>query len=413
MSELLIKLNRAGLIEKLDGNDERFNKIKTASSVLAETFKEKPPILIRAVLAGLEPDISSDDPAIEMAHKALTEQWASADSVYTDTPKNLYRSMLLEACNQVAEGNLATILWNTAADTLPLVRLGREEEVIRNLLSEWAKKAEEYSLVAPSEILGQQAAVAGKNEPKIKQVTIDRKLLLNEIAAAAGPNYKNQALADSNPHWSNQPQQWSWEFSDRMTRLLADQLDVINKIVVESQTKTMDQLQNLTIRSEKYREEEHLRLNTLWWSEALFSPSLQKSYRELPLETATVVMALDLLETVKLPTPASVSYVLLETVAKLSAATMDKEHEIVSTLKKLKEQKKEILEVLKNRMIDPPTSGRWSIRDMIVSTLTDGESDFKMICKKAGLNSNHKLSLPRLAQILFRQEQAVLLAEAK
>ena len=164
MSDFLKKLNKAGLIEKLDGSDERFDKIEEAAKNVAEKLRETPPLMIRAVLAGLDPDISADDPAIALAADELSEVWASGRSVHTDPPVFIYRSILLDACNQVSEGVNAVILSYTAADALPLVRLGREEVIIRGILTEWARTAEEISLVVPTLNKSKRAPVTKKIE---------------------------------------------------------------------------------------------------------------------------------------------------------------------------------------------------------------------------------------------------------
>ena len=150
MTELLKELNKVGLIERLDGDDDRFTKIEKAATNVAKSLKEDPPKLIRAILAGLDPEIPADDPAISLAENALIELWTSMRSIHTDPPIQLYRYILLDACNQCAEKTNAVILWGTAADTLPTVKLGKEESVIRGIISEWARKAEEHTLITPS-----------------------------------------------------------------------------------------------------------------------------------------------------------------------------------------------------------------------------------------------------------------------
>lgn len=135
MTDLLTELLNAGLIDKLDGNDDRFTKMEKAAEAIAQELRDKPPLLIRAILAGLDPDIPADDPALVQAEQALLNEWQTMRSVHTDRPVNLLRAILLAACNLVADaGDNAEILWLTAADTLPLLRLGKEEWVIREML---------------------------------------------------------------------------------------------------------------------------------------------------------------------------------------------------------------------------------------------------------------------------------------
>lgn len=140
-------LNSSDLIEKLGSDDELFFKIERAATTVAQHLRDQPFQLIRAVLAGLDPDIPADDPAIARAEQALLGEWKLMRSVFPDNAVNLHRAVLLEACNQAADdGVRATVLWLTAADTLSLLRLGRQEAAIRGILTVWAEQAERHSL---------------------------------------------------------------------------------------------------------------------------------------------------------------------------------------------------------------------------------------------------------------------------
>jgi len=439
MSELLKNLNKAGLIEKLDGRDERFTKIETAADNVVEKLRESPRMIIRAVLAGLDPDIPVEDPAIVLAADKLSEVWTSVRSVHTDPPLFIYRSILLDACNQVAEGVNAVILSYTASDALPLVQLGREEGVVRSMLTEWSRKAEAISLVVPKVTESKRAPATKKIEPlSFNAATaskVNRETLLNSVAATVFPNYRNQPIDGANPHQPHaHPQQWAWDFSDRMKELLADQLDSVKGAIALSQNGLIKQLeqheahqldavkellsaqrswlQEAVKQSEEFKKSEHLRLNTLWWCEALYSTSLCCSYRDIDPVLAASVMPLDLLAEVQTPTPASVTYALSETVAKLADAEFDKLYKFEDLLAILVEKRSILHESLIQKICASPEIGRLTLRDSIVAVL-QGEKDIKLLMKRAGLDSGFTISLPRLAQAVYRQEQAVMLAGAE
>jgi hypothetical protein len=210
MSQLLKDLNKAGLIEKLDGDDERFTKIEMASTNIAKELKNNPPLLIRAITAGLDPDISADDPLILMAEEALLNVWTSMRSIHTEPPIFIYRAVLIDACNQASDGINSTILWGTAADTLPIVRLGREENVIRTVLTQWARNSEELTLISqeiePSKRAPVTKTIGAIDFDKIEAIEIDQDDLKDKIAAAVGPNYRSEQhkQTDFNKHWSHQ-----------------------------------------------------------------------------------------------------------------------------------------------------------------------------------------------------------------
>lgn len=444
MSELLKELNKNGLIEKLDGDDGRFAKIERAADSLAQEFKENSQLLIRAILAGIDPDIPANDPAIAQAEDALYQEWPSVRSIHTDSPILLYRYILLDACNQSADKLNAVILWNTIADTLPFVRLGKEEHVIHNTIMGWAINLERYLIsTSISHSLNpiDMSSVDIKNFEisKIKKTKlheIDNEAILTRIAAASGPNYRSQqALEYANQYWSNTAQHWSWDFTDRLSAFLIDQISSIYVNIKDDQDSLIEQIDNnieehisntnklllthydrLIKASKKIAEQyliDRMRLNTIWWCEALYSSSLRCSYRKMSSIIAAAIMPFDLLVEVKLPTPASVSHILAETVSKLSEASHEKHYGFTEILSQLIDNYELFPETLEQNIVHPPKEGRLSIRDVIVSILLNHDHNIENLIQRSGLSKDTQISLPRLAQAIFRQEQAVRLSQEK
>jgi len=162
--------------------------------------------------------------------------------------------------------------------------------------------------------------------------------------------------------------------------------------------------------SEGRRKAEQLRLNVLWWYEALYSHSMRCSYRELPPPLAAVVMAVDLLDQVMKPTPASVGYLLAEAIHRLPEAEFGRERALPEMLRALWETRGRLPRGWMERLGPPPTEGRLSLRDLVLLALRDQEWDLDGAMGRAGLTGEVALSLPVLARALFRQEQAVQLA---
>lgn len=52
MTDLLTGLLNAGLIENLNGDDERFSKIEQAAKTVAQQLREQPSLLVRAIFGG-------------------------------------------------------------------------------------------------------------------------------------------------------------------------------------------------------------------------------------------------------------------------------------------------------------------------------------------------------------------------
>lgn len=438
MAQLLTDLLAAGLIEKLDGDDERFEKMERAAKAVAEELRAKPPQMIRAILAGLDPDVPADDPAIAQAHRALVAEWKSMSSVYTSPPVGLLRAILLDACTQAGEGRNAAILWLTATDTLPLVRLGKEEAPVRQALKALAERTETVALAVPEMPANRPLATPKMSEPapavKVETTRIvDRQSLLMRVAATVGPNYRNTPLQDANQHSPRDGvMHWSWDFAERMHKVLADELDAIAADVDKSLSEFVKQsyvnraalltlvktelahqqqwIQSTLESSARRQQAEQHRLNALWWSEALYSPSLRCGYRELKPQLAAVVMAIDLLKEVSAPSPASVSYLLAETVHRLPAAGFDQQCPLQEILGALREARSQLPNGWLDDL-DPATAeGRLSLRDLIVLALGDRELNLTKAMQRAGLRNEIAMNLPALARAVFRQEQAVQIA---
>ena len=431
MTEILTDLLSADLIEKLGGNDDLFAKIEKAAGAVAEQIGNDRPQLIRAVLAGLDPDIPADDPAIALAEQALTNEWKMVRGVFTDNPVNLHRAILLAACHQAADDNInASILWLTAADTLPILRLGHQEQAVRGLLEAWAGSAEEHALASSSVLLisPKQTPIKIPKPVKLdfkKIPVVDKKSLLPKVAAAVFQNLNGNAVDNPNryqPH--NNPQAWAGDFATRMTDLLAGELDSLSSEVDKFAQEANGQLQvlqagynqilnslNDALNSQGHKSQptEQRRLNALWWSQALYSPSLRCGYRELPMPLAAVVMACDLLAEVPPPTPASVGYLLAETVNQLPEVGFDRKLALPELLAGLRDAR-DRLAGWGISFIPASDTGRLSLRDLAVLALTEKSVDLDAALQRAGVCGDFKMSLPQFARALFRQEQAVRLA---
>jgi hypothetical protein len=444
MASRLNALLEAGLIENLGGDDDRFNKMERAAKAMAKDLDAKPSQLIRAILVGLDPDIPADDPTLDWAKRALVTEWKSMGSVYPSTPVTLLRALLLDACEQAGEGRNAAILWLTAADTLPLMRLGKEEGAVRDMVEAFAERTEQSALMVPAvqggepslPSLGIPRALAAPQSPKL-----NREALPQWVAATVGPNHHGKKLANANPHAlafdhynHTNFAQWSSEFADRMATVLADlwdsQADEFTKqcaqlsqqlnasqeafstMLISALTSQQRWMQGALEANSASTRAEQTRLNALWWSEALYSATMHCSYRELSPPLAAVMMALDLLDLVTAPTPASVAYLLAESVNRLPGAAFEQKRSFIELLKELRALRDELPKAWAAQRLKSPSKGRLSLRDVVFSVLREGELDINNALARAGISDDLSLCLPDLARAVFRQEQAVQLARS-
>lgn len=427
---LLSELVAAGWIEKLDGRDERLEKLEQAAETLAADFKKEPRQLIPAILAALAPDVTGDDPAIQKAEQALISHWQTMASVHTDKPIGIYRALLLAGCAGAAEGRNAAILWLTAVDMLPFSRLGRAETRVRALIESFADATElqAISLVPDSSRKRKSAGLPALDLGDMQPFKIKREWLFTEIGAAAGPqnaqNGNQPYKPEFNPHWPNAQNPWVFEFANRMKDVIGGLSDAIAKHSFDQQKdiagkvaeafKAQSQLlQEAITATQNTQSSDQVRLDTLWWYEALYSPSMRKSYREVDPLLAMIMMPLDLISITPAVTPASVAYVLSEAVARLPGAEFHTSVPLRDLLTSISRLRGDVPADSLNDFAVPSGGGRLSLRDMVRLALGQNDPQTEELLRGAYIPVDAEMTVPQLARAILRQEQAVRLAETK
>ena len=389
-----------GLIEGIDGNDERFDKIQTASQSLAERLKEKPQHLISAILEAIFPDSDLSMPVIAMAKECLLNEWKAFRSTYTEEPFILYRGIVLNACDLVAEEGLyASIMWLTACDIVPLLPFGNEKEVVTQFMERLANLAEQNSMVKEDEV---------KLE-KEKVLTFDKLEFDDLLLKIDDPN------DDDDYAYEYAKTQFN-EYNKSLNALIKGIESKIQSITesfeknLNSQRKTTQNIQKNILKS---HQKEQTMVKVLWWAEALYCPSQKKSYREFSAEIATAIMPFDLLELLILPTPASVAYTLSETLNKLPNASFEKECSFFEFLETLRNNRQHIDKTELEQLVNLGMQKERHILGLIVTSLIEEHCDLQTLIHKSFIPSDWKASLPAISQIIFRQAQAYkLLAES-
>lgn len=447
MATILTELLAARRIKKLDGDEDRFAKIEQAAKNLSEKFKESPSFIVQAVITGLCDMPDDDDPIISIATDQLTDAWKSVRTAYTDIPKPLLQSIILDACSRLIDikdcGYLTEAIWLTAIDTVPLCRMDKKVfDVVHGALN-LAFDVAYKSNLAPNN--GKKSTI-NKNADVVKKLqkvkyeatpvkqTITYDALRMQIMAASGPQWQNSQnqqldVSDPNRHWPNGGQAWSIEFAPRMAKTLFDLYNDIYANLSQRQTGVdealseafsafsttySDSLKSLSQTYGLKLKQTSAASDIIWWLESLYSQSMIKSYREMKPIMAAILMPLDLLDITYLPAPLSVGYVLMEAVNKIPNAHFGDGCAWEDFFKNIRKNKDSIPDSILNEMAAPQQSGCLSIRDAIVSALTLTTSDYnaQTICKRAQIDIKEKIDLPSIAHILFKQEQAVRLVRS-
>lgn len=428
MGKILTDLISAGLVTKLDGQDDRLGKMNRAANALSKELRKNRQFLIPAVLTGLNANATIDDAMMQKAEQALQSEWPTMATVHTDQPISLYRALLLDACQQAGDGANAAVIWYTAADTLRYSPLDREATAVREMLQEMAYLAEEAAVASAvhPETSGSALKSPKKAASEIKSIKVDREAFELLISAALSQTHPGgKVLPDHNRFWPhNNPQEWAHDAAPRLQKAISEQLDKLatanKEQMAELEARTAQKLQSIGDTAQqaitKVRDAspvERQRLDTLWWLESLYSTSLHCSYRELDNELAAITMAYDLLSLVSGIMPASLPYLLAEGINRLSGASFRDKVSIETILTKLHQQRTRVpADWLK--VVTPSVPGaRLSLRDLVVAALLNDAVDISSLLCRAAIEPATEMSLPEFGRAVLRQEHAVRLAATK
>lgn len=433
MSTILGSFLGLGLIDNIDGNDDRYAKIEQAAQKLAQYYREEPDQLIPAILCGLNPDVLVDELPINKAKELLQNEWKAFLTAYTDQPVNLYRSIILEACSLVSEeDNNAAIMWLTACDVFPLLSCGKEENLLRTFLHSLGRTAEQNAIIGVPDLSFSKAKPIKLDEPLapvISKRDVDNNDLRERIGGAANHTYVNaegvseQGIKPNRYNVNQNPAHWAGDFAERMSEIITSELSVIEELSITNNNsmehvtslkkfveKALNEQRLALQRQQKefldYQIQEQTRLNVLWWAEALYSTSQKESYRSYPPEMAAVLMPYDLLEEIQLPSPASVVFTLSEAVGKLPECSHERDYSFYEVLTEIRNKRSQFdscwLETLTSRADEKNSN----IGGLVVRALIDENCDLASLIEESFIPQEWRCSLPELSRAIFRQEQA-------
>ncbi|WP_296243162.1 MULTISPECIES: GTPase-associated system all-helical protein GASH [unclassified Psychrobacter] len=371
MPNVLDAMNHLGLIDKLNGDDTRFDKIVDATSLLVDELKSDESLLIPAVLASMNNGILADDTAIKLAEASLLQTWKSANTVYDDAPILIYRSMLLEACDRIsktAKGRIAYILWNTIADMLPFIKFGNEGTVFDSIFQNWAKESEEYSSLNLIKTIEDIKTPFPRKLPDFK--ASDDLAEIHDFETIYNKISEDFTQRES-------------QYQEQYRRLKEYENTVKNHIAAN----------------------ENLKLDTLWWSKSLYSSNSNKSYRAFAPKDALVIMTNDLLCALQEAPPASVSYLLAETLAQLPNIDFETKFSLKAIWEYYSANTTKIPELVIEKF-HSVSKGSWLFNDLVVTALQGKTMDTDEAIAKLAVPKDTQISLPELAQAIFRQESA-------
>jgi hypothetical protein len=419
-------LNR-GLID-VGGDDAKLDKITQAAGDLAAALKKNPSKALGFSLIAFDPDAPEADPVVQEALAALQNRWTTYRNTFSATPIAVIRAMLLDALVAAAaeDDRVGVCFVASARNALPFMPVDNEREIWINIVEEVERRVHlraEAEWATPESISVQpmkyNVPKLGATEVRIGEVA--EGVLQTAMMAAAGPTTVNQqgtaVATNGNPYWPQNQHAWVGELGRRAGTTIADTINAALGEIEVSQPDLTQPFGKLAEAVSGYVDETlkavsaataglQRRTNLLWWREALFSPSIGKSYRTLPPSVAAALMALDLFDAVPLFSPASVSAFLGEAVLRLGG-TADGAKRTVRDLVK-EAQDEAALAPLRTAAAElaAEPAGRGPLLAMIGHPTHTGARDAESFQRLTGVPADSELDTVAWSGWLFRELQA-------
>lgn len=406
-NEFLQSFLKTGLFE-IGDSDDRLEKLRKSIIDLQKNFEKDYTLLPKYTLVAIDPNISDTEPVLLETEKIVIDHWETLRSKYPEMPRNILRGVILNAINNVGVNNpiAARIIFLTAQNLYPFVKLNKEKEIVGSLLLKLGDIAESNAVEEWSFI---------EEEPKLKLDTLkiselnvdeikisEEKLkagLLQGIQASATtghkinhglhePNFQAVYLSETSKGIANAFNSAFKQFNG--TKLSESIETSINKFFT-SFKKSLDVSLKTSFSSMTSVER---RSKLLWWKETLYSSSLRTSYRELDKNLLPIVMSSDLYNQLPEITPISVDYLLRDTLFLLNEKKDEKIkfNEFLTAISQAetKEQLKPFFEKLNE------DAGRISITDFIGLLVNDRVS-IKDFQNRTGIKDKDESSISEIA----------------
>lgn len=341
---MLQKYLNANLLSVI--NDEDLKKLKKAADETAKKLAKSKAKIVSFTLLAIDPDVKADNTDVIEVKEIIIKNWSTFSTNAKDTPLTYIRAVVFEALKVLAEDtNHSLLIWFASRNIVQYQKLtGEEKKIILEFLSQVgngiSRKANLEWALSSNEGLS-------KNNFQLKEISaylIGKDTLQKYLEDASGPHNAGGIanFATPNPYWPNQGQHWSHEFAPKAALGIKNAIDpslraisnVVNEnriVIQENINKVIENIQKEISNKNKSLQ---LRSELLWWKEARYSSSTDKSYNELDKRILETVMAYDYSTFIPPIYPKSVDYFLKETYMRVKEDT-GKELTIEESLKSI------------------------------------------------------------------------------
>ncbi|MFD2034005.1 GTPase-associated system all-helical protein GASH [Belliella marina] len=395
---------KSGLFD-IGDSDDRLKWLQQSVTDLVKFLKKNYTVLPKYSLVALDSNISEKEPVLIEVEEIVTKYWKALRGKYPDMPRNIHRGVILNALMELGSEDpvAARIIYLTSTNFYPYAKLGKEKDIVNTLLTELGEIAETHAVEEWSLIEEEPKLKLGSlkiNGLELGSIELDTETLKPKLLEAAKRDPQGH-----NPY--QHPDQWGAHFASKATEGIANSFnhalkdfsktlspssieDPINKFFA-SFKKSLDDNLKASFASIVAVER---RSKLLWWKETLYSPSLRKSYREVPQPILPIVMGSDLNEQVAEITPISVDYLLRDTLLILN----EKKGEKIKFKDFFNSLTKSELTNLLPEIND--SDGRISVTDFIILFLNE-KAKLKDFTERTGIKQDDEVSSEDLSVTIF------------
>lgn len=437
--EILQQFLKQNLLDLGEDNARWKYLTDTADQVSSALLQDRSQ-LIPALLVALDPECPVDEPIFDLVEDQLMERWPLLRQKYiAERPRQVLRAILLQAIAEAQRSapEVGAVVWLAGSSYLSSVsalsnsfELRIETKVVQESLSIFEglqtaplsdkgrpRRQEKVEQVAESEASEQD--VNNESVPSFKESDFTNQSALTMIwASFLGQHYKNTEIPKklkSNPYpiyrYYNSVE-FVNEFAPRVAAFFIKFIALIRFQIaeqVDTQTRTSLERFNQELENQlKSAQLTEVKNAILWWKNALYSPRLRITYRQMPALQAAICMAADLADIVPPIYPIGVDFVLAETVRDLLRTSGYSGGETLRFLEVTEIGREtssvDVLKVVISQGTVP--SGRGSLLNYIQIMLQYPTSTALEIKVRVGVTPDTEIAVTDLAIWIFRDIQA-------
>jgi len=408
----------ANLLSLTDDGD--FKKLKKSADDISKKLAKNKAKIVSYTLSAIDTNISVGNAEIIEVKDVIIKNWSTFTTNAKDSPLTFIRAVMLEALNIISENiNHSLLIWFASRNIVQYHKLiGKEKEMILEFISKLGndinQKANREWALANNDLLS-------KISFELKEISaylINKDMLQKHLEDASGQhNEQGTANSDSpNQYWPNSGASWSYQFAPKAAQGIKSAIDpslraiasVVNEnknTIQNSLNKALEQVQKEVSNRSKSLQ---LRSELLWWKEAGYSPSKDRSYDELDKSILGIVLAYDYSSFIPVIYPKSVDYFLKETYKGLKGSTGE-----VLTLEDFLKAVQDHKEELKSIFLEEEVLADKSTLLNFINGLIWNKHQLAQFEELVGIPLNIKLAPNELTTWLFHDFQLVKILNKK